>query len=118
MLGFGLGASETEAFWKEFLRSLVQRGLKGVQLVTSDAHEGLENGYRPGTYRSQLAALPGALHAERSCPCASWGSGDGGSGAAHDLCPAQPGSGQAAAAGGVRCHAIPLAEGSPSPARS
>ena len=42
MLGFGLGASETEAFWQEFLRSLVKRGLKGVQLVTSDAHEGLK----------------------------------------------------------------------------
>jgi len=42
ILGFGLGASETEAFWLEFLRSLVKRGLKGVQLVTSDAHEGLK----------------------------------------------------------------------------
>lgn len=42
LLGFGLGASETEAFWQEFLRSLVQRGLQGVQLVTSDAHEGLK----------------------------------------------------------------------------
>jgi putative transposase len=42
ILGFGLGASETEAFWLEFLRSLVKRGLNGVQLVTSDAHEGLK----------------------------------------------------------------------------
>ena len=42
VLGFALGASETEAFWLEFLRSLVQRGLKGVQLVISDAHEGLK----------------------------------------------------------------------------
>lgn len=48
--GFALGASETEAFsrkdtrtvWLEFLHSLVQRGLAGVQLVTSDAHEGLK----------------------------------------------------------------------------
>ena len=30
------------AFWLDFLRSLVQRGLKGVQLFTSDAHEGLK----------------------------------------------------------------------------
>jgi len=36
-----LGASEEEAFWLDFLRSLVRRGLKGVRLVTSDAHEGL-----------------------------------------------------------------------------
>ena len=42
LLGFALGASETEAFWQEFLRSLVNRGLQGVQLVTSDAHEGLK----------------------------------------------------------------------------
>jgi len=42
VLGFGLGGSETEAFWLEFLRSLVQRGLTGVQLVISDAHEGLK----------------------------------------------------------------------------
>jgi putative transposase len=42
ILGFSLGASETEAFWLEFLRSLVKRGLKGVQLVTSDTHEGLK----------------------------------------------------------------------------
>jgi transposase-like protein len=42
VLGFALGASEEEAFWLNFLRSLVHRGLKGVQLVTSDAHEGLK----------------------------------------------------------------------------
>jgi putative transposase len=42
VLGFDLGSSETEAFWLEFLRSLVKRGLKGVQLVISDAHEGLK----------------------------------------------------------------------------
>lgn len=42
LLGFALGASETEAFWQEFLRTLVQRGLQGVQLVISDAHEGLK----------------------------------------------------------------------------
>ncbi len=42
ILGFDVGASEEEAFWLEFLRSLVKRGLKGVQLVISDAHEGLK----------------------------------------------------------------------------
>jgi len=39
-LGFALGGSETKAFWLEFLRSLMQRGLKGVQWVISDAPEG------------------------------------------------------------------------------
>jgi transposase-like protein len=41
ILGFEVGAAETEAFWSEFLRSLMARGLNGVQLVISDAHEGL-----------------------------------------------------------------------------
>jgi transposase-like protein len=42
VLGCALGASEEQAFWKEFLRSLLARGLQGVQLVVSDAHEGLK----------------------------------------------------------------------------
>jgi transposase-like protein len=42
VLGFSLGTSEEYAFWMDFLRSLVRRGLKGVELATSDAHEGLK----------------------------------------------------------------------------
>jgi putative transposase len=42
VIGLDCGECETEAFWREFLRSLVQRGLTGVQLVVSDAHEGLK----------------------------------------------------------------------------
>jgi len=42
VLGLATGASESEAFWSEFLRSLVGRGLQGVQLVISDSHEGLK----------------------------------------------------------------------------
>jgi putative transposase len=42
ILGFSVGMSEEEASWQEFLRALVRRGLKGVQLVISDAHEGLK----------------------------------------------------------------------------
>jgi len=41
ILGFDLGMSEDGPFWVEFLRKLVSRGLHGVQLVISDAHEGL-----------------------------------------------------------------------------
>jgi putative transposase len=37
-----IGASEAETFWTEFLRSLARRGLRGVKLVISDAHEGLK----------------------------------------------------------------------------
>ena len=34
--------SEAEPFWTDFLRSLTRRGLRGVKLVISDAHEGLK----------------------------------------------------------------------------
>lgn len=43
VIGVSVGASENEAFWLEFLRSLVERGLTGVQLAISDAHKGLKN---------------------------------------------------------------------------
>lgn len=42
VLGVDAGAAEDGAFWLSFLRSLVARGLSGVQLVTSDAHLGLK----------------------------------------------------------------------------
>ncbi len=42
LIGLNVGAAEAEAFWRKFLRSLVRRGLAGVQLVVSDAHEGLK----------------------------------------------------------------------------
>jgi len=41
VLGAATGASEDHQFWTSFLRGLVKRGLKGVRLVISDAHEGL-----------------------------------------------------------------------------
>jgi transposase-like protein len=44
VLGFDVGDSESEPFWTAFLRSLRSRGLTGVQLVISDAHEGLKAG--------------------------------------------------------------------------
>ena len=42
VLGVDAGAAEDGPFWLSFLRSLVARGLSGVQLVTSDAHLGLK----------------------------------------------------------------------------
>jgi len=42
ILGVDAGPSEDRAFWTAFLRSLVKRGLRGVRLVVSDAHEGLK----------------------------------------------------------------------------
>jgi transposase-like protein len=42
VIALDVGEAETEAFWRSFLRSLVERGLTGVQLVVSDAHAGLK----------------------------------------------------------------------------
>jgi len=42
VLGLSVSRSEAEVHWREFFQSLVKRGLCGVQLITSDAHTGLE----------------------------------------------------------------------------
>jgi putative transposase len=42
ILGMDIGPSEAETFWTAFLRKLARRGLRGVKLVISDAHEGLK----------------------------------------------------------------------------
>jgi putative transposase len=42
ILGLDIGAAEDGASWTSFLRGLVARGLHGVKLVTSDAHQGLK----------------------------------------------------------------------------
>jgi putative transposase len=42
VLGMAIGPSEAEPFWTSFLRSLTRRGLRGVKLVISDAHEGIK----------------------------------------------------------------------------
>jgi len=46
VLGTEVGNTEDESFWKSFLRSLLRRGMKGVQLVVSDAHTGLRKAIR------------------------------------------------------------------------
>jgi transposase-like protein len=55
VLGMDIGPSGAEAFWTAFLRKLRQRGLRGVKLVVSDAHEGLK------------AAVAKLLHASWQC---------------------------------------------------
>ena len=42
IVGLGIGPSEAETFWADFLKRLTRRGLRGVKLVISDAHEGLK----------------------------------------------------------------------------
>jgi transposase-like protein len=72
IIGLSIGDSEASVFWTDFLRSLEKRGLKGVKLVVSDAHEGLKaaiqkvlNGStwqrcRVHTTRNLLARVPKA----------------------------------------------------------
>lgn len=73
ILGLGLGPSEAATFWLGFLRSLEKRGLKGVKLVISDAHEGLKAAIaqvfkaswqrcRVHFMRNALAHVPKAQH--------------------------------------------------------
>ena len=42
VLGMEIGPSEAETFWTDFLRKVARRGLRGVKLVVSDAHEGVK----------------------------------------------------------------------------
>lgn len=42
MLSLKIGTSEAEPIWTAFLRKLTRRGLGGVKLVISDAHEGIK----------------------------------------------------------------------------
>lgn len=69
IVGLHIGPSEAEVFWSDFLKSLKTRGLKGVKLVISDAHEGPEGRHHPRHGR-HLAALPRPLDEERPGLCA------------------------------------------------
>jgi transposase-like protein len=61
ILGLGLGLSEAKEFWVEFLRSLVARGLSGVQWVISDSHVGLK--------AAIAQVLSATWQQHESCPC-------------------------------------------------
>jgi putative transposase len=61
VIGLDVGECETEAFWRSFLRSLVERGLTGVQLVVSDAHAGLKQAI------AQVLAVPGSAAPSTFC---------------------------------------------------
>lgn len=51
VIGVSTSLSEAEVHWREFLRGLVQRGLEGTRLITSDDHQGLN--------AARQAVLPG-----------------------------------------------------------
>ena len=103
-----MGPSEDGAFWHQFLRGLVARGLDGVQLVISDAHQGLKSAIaavlqgaswqrcRAHFIRNALALVPKAAAAD--------GRGDD----PHRVRPAGPGRGARAVAQGRRRLPRPL----------
>lgn len=73
IVGLHIGPSEAEPFWTSFLRDLVRRGLTGVKLVISDAHEGLKSAIvrvlgaswqrcRVHAMRNALAYVPKGQH--------------------------------------------------------
>jgi len=67
----GIGCSEAETFWTAFLRKLARRGLRGVKLVISDAHEGRKAAAAKvlgaGAQRCRVHFMPNALaHAGKS----------------------------------------------------
>ena len=69
VLGTACGPAETAAFWLEFLRSLAGRGLSGVRLVVSDAHEGLKSGDRQGSAGDLASSVASTLCATPSATC-------------------------------------------------
>lgn len=56
VLGVSVALSEQEVHWRAFLQGLVSRGLSGVRLVISDAHEGLKH---EGLKAARLSVLGG-----------------------------------------------------------
>ena len=81
IVGLHIGPSEAEPFWTTFLRDLAKRGLKGVKLVISDAHEGLKAAItrvigatwqrcRVHFMRNALAHVPKGQHTATPRACA------------------------------------------------
>lgn len=85
VLGFAVGDAEHGAVWTAFLCLLKARGLAGTQRVISHAHIGHKQAISGGAARRQLAAVPGALHAERPGPGTEGQRRDGGPRDPHHL---------------------------------
>jgi putative transposase len=65
VLGMDIGSSEAETFWLEFLRKLKRRGLAGVKLVISDAHEGIKAAVQRVFQATWQRCRVHSLHAQR-----------------------------------------------------
>ena len=62
VLGMDVGTSEDGAFWLAYLRSLNARGLSGVELVISDAHQKLKNAIATAFAGAGWSASGGRTH--------------------------------------------------------
>ena len=70
VLGVATGASEAEVFWKSFLRSLADRGLRGVRLVIADDHTSVQGGLRAAASKVFNATLQRCrIHWMRMAAC-------------------------------------------------
>ena len=85
VLGFDVGDSEDEVFWRGFLRSLKARGLGGVQLVISDQHSGLVAALRRTFQGASPSTLPRPLRPQPAGPRPQVASGHGRRRVPHDL---------------------------------
>lgn len=63
-----VGTSQAEPIWTEFLRKLTRRGLRGVKLVVSDAHEGLKAAVTK-VLSATWQRCPGSFHAQCAGAC-------------------------------------------------
>ncbi len=102
LLGLKVGDSESEPFWSQFLGSLKERGLSGVKLVISDAHQGLTNAIRRMLQGQLLAALPCALCPQPAPDGAKSPPGDGRRRVALGVRAAEQGGGAGAMGSGQR----------------
>ena len=72
IVGLHIGPSEAETHWATFLKSMIRRGLRGVKLVITDAHEGLKAAIRRVFGAScSAAACTGCATPWPMCPRAS-----------------------------------------------
>ena len=76
VLGVATGASEAEVFWKGFLRSLADRGLRGVKLVIADDHKGLRAAaskvFHAGLQRCRVHTIRTQLRLRAGVAAAAW----------------------------------------------
>src|SRR5215213_3978246 len=92
VLGVATGASEAEVFWTGFLRTLADRGLRGVKLVIADDHKGLRAA-RPARLQRRPAAVPRALRPQPPGPRGTQATGRGRGHDPHHLRAGQQGRG-------------------------